>query len=87
MSMLGCDTMVPCKALSNTLEQFVPALVNNDQIGFVMKSQGFQSIRMVLNVLHERYNAKDMAILSIDACQAFDRVEWDHLFYHHLWIW
>lgn len=76
---MRCNTKIPCKALSNTLEQFVPKLVSNDQIGFVMKSQGFHNIRRVLNV-HERHTTKDMAMLSIDACQAFDRIAWDYLF-------
>ena len=33
-----------------------------------------------LNILHEKYNATDTAMLSVDACQAFDRIEWCYLF-------
>lgn len=80
ISLMGCDTKVLCKALSKRLEQYLPQLVGNDQNGFVLQRQGFHNIRRVLNVLFEKNNAKDTAMLSVDASQAFDRIEWKYLF-------
>ncbi len=77
---MGCDTKILCKALSVRLEQYLPHLVSNDQDGFVLQRQGFHNIRRVLNVLYEKNNAKDTAMLSVDASQAFNRIKWKYLF-------
>lgn len=80
ISLMGCDTKILCKALSKRLEKYLPQLISNDQNGFVLQRQGFHNIRRVLNVLFEKNNAKDTAMLSVDASQAFDRIEWKYLF-------
>ena len=77
---MGCDTKILCKALSSRLEKYLPQLINDDPQGFTQKRQGYHNIRRVLNILHEKYNATDTAMLSVDACQAFDRIEWCYLF-------
>lgn len=69
---MGCDTKILCKALSKRLEQYLPQLVGNDR-------QGLHNIRRVLKVLFEKNNAKDTAMLSVDASQAFDRIQWKYL--------
>lgn len=80
ISLMGCDTKILCKTLSRRLDKCLPQLIIDDQQGFVQKRQGYHNIRRVLNILHERHNAKDTAMLSVDACQAFDRIEWGYLF-------
>lgn len=77
---MGFDTKMLCKALSNRLDidDGCLKLVSSEQKGFVMKSSWFHNIRRALNVLYERYNAQDTAMLSVDAHQAFDRMEWDY---------
>lgn len=67
-------------ALATKLDKYLPQLINDDQQGFVQKRQGYHNIRRVLNIIHGRHNEKDTAMLSIDACHAFDRIEWDYLF-------
>ena len=79
LSLMCCDTKILCKALARRLEICVPSLISNDQNGFVLGRQAFHNIRRVLNILHERRDAKDNAILSLDAEKAFDRIEWKYL--------
>lgn len=55
-------------------------LIVDDQHGFVQKRQGYHNIRRVLNTLYEKHNERDMAILSVDASQAFNWIEWSYLF-------
>ena len=56
---MGCDTKTLCKALSGRLDKYLPQLIVDDQRG------GFHDIRRVLNILHEKHNAKDTAMLSV----------------------
>lgn len=79
ISLMCCDTKILCKALARMLEKYDPSLIPNDQNGFVLGCQAFHNIRSVLNILYEKYDAKDNAILSLDAEQAFDRIEWKYL--------
>uniref|UniRef100_A0A3Q3GBT7 Reverse transcriptase domain-containing protein n=1 Tax=Kryptolebias marmoratus TaxID=37003 RepID=A0A3Q3GBT7_KRYMA len=80
ISLMGCDTKILCKALSRRLDKYLPNLIIDDQQGFIKTRQGYHNIRRVLNVLHEKHNCMDTAMLSLDARQAFDRIEWNYLF-------
>uniref|UniRef100_A0A669DA51 Reverse transcriptase domain-containing protein n=1 Tax=Oreochromis niloticus TaxID=8128 RepID=A0A669DA51_ORENI len=80
ISLMGVDTKILCKVLARRLDPYISHLVHNDQNGFVPKRQGFHNIRRVLNIIHEKFDAKDTALLSLDARQAFDRIEWSYLF-------
>ena len=80
ISLMGCDTKILCKVLARRLDVYLPQLIIDDQQGFILKRQGYHNIRRVMNILHEKHNAKDTALLSLDASQAFDRIEWDYLF-------
>lgn len=66
ISLLGADTKILCKALAMRLDPHIPLLIHNDQNGFVKQRQGFHT--------------RDVAILSMDTRQAFDRIEWPYLF-------
>ncbi|KAJ0062189.1 hypothetical protein NL108_017638 [Boleophthalmus pectinirostris] len=79
ISLMGCDMKILCKILSKRIENHVPKLILNDQQGFVQQRQGYHNIRRVLNILHEKHNTRDTAMLAVDACQAFDRIEWNYL--------
>lgn len=68
ISLMGVDTKILCKVLAKRLDPFISHLVHNDQNGFVPKRQGFHNIRRVLNIIHEKFDAKDTALLSLDAC-------------------
>uniref|UniRef100_A0A8C6SR27 Reverse transcriptase domain-containing protein n=1 Tax=Neogobius melanostomus TaxID=47308 RepID=A0A8C6SR27_9GOBI len=80
ISLMGVDTKILCKVLAKRLDPHIPSLVHNDQNGFVKSRQGFHNIRRVLNIIHCNNNTRDAALLSLDARQAFDRIEWPYLF-------
>lgn len=74
------DTKILCKVLAKRLDPYIPSLVHSDQSGFVQGRQGFHNIRSVLNIIHSQNNARVTALPSLDARQAFDRIEWPYLF-------
>lgn len=79
ISLMGCDMKILCKILSKRLEKYMPKLIHDDQQGFIIKRQGYHNIRRVLNVLYMKEGSRDTAMLAVDACQAFDRIEWSYL--------
>lgn len=62
--------------LARRLDPHLSKLIHNDQNGFVRNRQGFHNIRRVLDILHEKADIKDSVILSLDAQQGFDRIEY-----------
>lgn len=56
-------------------------MVHLDQNGFVQGGQGYHNIlRRVLNILFEKSGSPGHAVLSLDAEEDFDRIEWRCLF-------
>ncbi len=77
---MECAIKILCKALARRLELYLPCLVGNDQNDLVKNRHGFHNIRRILNILLEKHDFKDTATLSLDQCQAFDRIELGFLF-------
>lgn len=75
ISLMGCDTKILRKTLSRRLDRYTPQMISDVQQGFILKRQDYHNIRHVLIILYEKHNARDTAMLSVDACQAFDRIE------------
>lgn len=57
----------------------MPNLIVDNQQEFLKIRQSYHNIRRVLNKLYQKQDAKHTAMLAVDACQAFDRIEWSYL--------
>ncbi len=84
ISLMECAIKILCKALARRLELYLLCLVGNDQNDLVKNRHGFHNICRILiyiiYILLEKHDFKDTAALSLDQCQAFDRIEWGFLF-------
>ena len=80
ISLLNSDTKLIAKIITLRLEQHLPDLIHIDQNWLIRGRQAFHNLRRVLNILHLEEGRPDMAILSLDAEKAFDRVKWPYLF-------
>lgn len=80
VSLINTDANILAKVWALRLECHLPTIIKNYQNGFVKNRQVFHNIRRILNIIHEKKDAKDNCILSLDAEKAFNRVEWPYLF-------
>ncbi len=82
ISLLNVDVKILAKVLSLRLETIVQDIIHCDQTGFIKNRQGFFNLRRLMNII---YTSSDFSIpevlVSLDAEKAFDRIEWEYLFY------
>ena len=81
LSLLNADVKLYAKVLALRLEPFMSKLVNPDQTGFIKTRLASDNVRRLLHIIEASSALKSpCAVLSLDAQQAFDRLE-----HHFLW--
>lgn len=82
ISLLNVDFKLLSKLLARRLETVLPSIVSLDQTRFIRNRHSFFNLRGVFNVVYNRSpSALPEALVALDAEKAFDRVEWEYLFF------
>ena len=79
LSLLNTDQKIIAKVLANRLAVHIGTLIHSDQTGFIPERFAFSNTRKLLNVMYSK-KPPYSAVLSLDAQQAFDQIEWEYMF-------
>jgi hypothetical protein len=80
ISLLNTSYKILAKLIALRLDKVLPDLVDMDQTGFVRNRSFPDNIRRLYNIMHYVENDQESVVAaSLDAEQAFDRIEWNYL--------
>lgn len=67
--------------MARRLEKLLPSLIRNDQTGFIRERQIQDNVRRTLQIInHIQKNKIEAMVISIDAENTFDSVNWSFLY-------
>uniref|UniRef100_A0A3Q3B6N5 Reverse transcriptase domain-containing protein n=1 Tax=Kryptolebias marmoratus TaxID=37003 RepID=A0A3Q3B6N5_KRYMA len=81
ISILNVDYKIFTSIISRRMEYYLLDLIHEDQTGFIKGRQTHDSIRRTLHILAQAKKQNlSVALVSLDAEKAFDRVNWTFLY-------
>lgn len=79
LSILNSNQKMVAKVLTNRLNKHVGSFIHPNQAGFIPDRFSFSNTRRLLNIIYST-NLSQSAVISLDAKQAFDQIEWKYMF-------
>lgn len=81
IALLNADYKIFTKILANRLSQFLPKLIDKDQVGFAPTRHGRDNTRRTIDLIDMLNRVcRPAIILSLDAQKAFDGLSWSYMF-------